>query len=363
MMADQRATAVTSAPVLPAALPVRILPFDESMAEYWDRFVLEHPAGSFFHQVGWKRVIERTFGYAPRYFCAVRGGRICGVAPTFAVSNWIMGRCLLSVPFAVYGGICADDGESEQALLHHLKHLAEAERVEHLELRSRGGELQSGFHANSRYATFRMPLHGDVSAILDALPKDIRYSVRKAEKANLRVERGAHQLDTFYRLMAINLRRLGTPVFPRALFQNLLEEFGEQVDLMVVYAGTQPLTGAMSFVFRDTMQPYYVGATPQAKRFSASDFMWWNLIKQAAESGKRCFDFGRSKKNTGAYAFKKKWKPEIESLNYQVYLVRRKSVPNFSPTNPRFELMTRLWSRIPLGITRLIGPHVVRWFP
>src|SRR5712692_9515876 len=103
------------------ATAIRIEPLTECSEGEWDRFVLAHPKGSFFHQLGWKRVMEKTYGYEARYFCATRGERITGIAPAILVSSWITGRRLLSLPFAVYGGVCAEDTESEQALVSRLE--------------------------------------------------------------------------------------------------------------------------------------------------------------------------------------------------------------------------------------------------
>ncbi len=348
---------------LSAVGPLCVRPFHVSIAPEWDRFVLKHPSGSFFHQIGWKRVMEKTYGYEARYFYAERGGKITGIAPAFLISNWLTGRCLISLPFAVYGGICAADEETAQALLGQLEQLAQAERVEYLELRHRNGGLLPGYHANPRYATFTMPLVADPQAVYNGFSKDIRYMIRKAERAGLTVRRGLDQLGIFFHLMNTTLRRLGTPSFPRTLFENLVHEFPGQVDLSLVYSGWRPLAGGMTFFFRNTAQPYYVGAEEEAKAVAANNFLWWQMIKLAVETGRTEFDFGRSKRDSGHYDFKKKWKPRIEPLDYQIRLIKRKTIPNFSPTNPRFALAGNVWKRIPLGLTRMIGPRVVRWFP
>lgn len=307
--------------------------------------------------------MERTYGYQPYYFYAVRGGRITGIAPSFFVSNWLSGKCLLSLPFAVYSGICASDGESEQVLRAALESLAEKLEVDYLELRCRSGQLFDGYVPNTRYSTFTLPLVQDTDALYAAFPKDIRYMIRKGEKAGLRSVRGANELDAFYRLMTINLRRLGTPSFPRTLFENLLSEYGSQIDLTVLYSRDEPVAGGMSFFFKDTMQPYYIGSTDKAKSLAANNLLWWELIKTAANSGCHTFDFGRSKNGSGNFDFKKKWNPRIETLAYQVRLVKRKQVPNFSPTNPKFDLAMAMWKKVPLGLTRVLGPRLVRLFP
>lgn len=335
----------------------------ESDAPRWDQFVTRHPHGSFFQLTGWKRVVEKTFGYEPRYLLAERRGEITGIAPLFFVSNWLIGRCLISVPLGVYGGICASDDDSRNLLLQALKSEAVSRGVDYLELRNRKGPIDSGFHHNSLYSTFTTPLSPDHDANLKRLPRDTRYMIRKAEKTGLRCERGSDQLASFYRLFTQSMHRHGTPVFPKALFANLLQEFASSMDVLMVYSGSQPVSGVISFFFRDTVLPYYAGAGPDATRLAANNFMYWELMKHAADRGYRQFDFGRSKKGTGAYAFKTQWNMNVEPLDYEIFLVRRKTVPNFSPVNPKFERATRIWKRLPLWLANRVGPRVVRWLP
>jgi FemAB-related protein (PEP-CTERM system-associated) len=347
----------------PPATLLQVKPFESGTESPWDRFVLQHPRASFFHLSGWKRVIEKTFGHKARYFYSERDGKITGIAPIFECSNWLIGRCFISIPLAAYGGIVADDPESEQALLDHSKRLAQSASAEYLDLRHRERELLEGFHANQLYVTFHSPLFPDAAANLKRLPKDTRYMIRKAEKAGLRVQRGMEQMGAFYNLFAESMHRLGTPVFPSALFRNIVAEFPDHTQLMLVYDGTRAVTGVLSFFFRDTILPYYAGATPDATRLAANNFMYWELIKWAGEQGFQTFDFGRSKKGTGAFAFKSQWNMNAEPLAYQVFLVKRKTVPNFSPVNPKFEMAIRIWQKLPLSVTKWLGPSAVRLFP
>jgi FemAB-related protein (PEP-CTERM system-associated) len=363
MATSETQATLCSSSLAPDVLPSRVVPLEESDCPEWDRFVVSQPRATFFHQLAWKRVMEKTYGYQPYYFCSKRGDRITGIAAAFLVSSWMTGRCLISLPFAVYGGVCAEDQETERALTGRLEELAAKLDVQYLELRNREGQIDGDYIANERYATFTLPLSDNTQAVYDAFPKDIRYMLRKAEKAGLRAQHGFDQLDQFYRLMNINLRRLGTPAFPRALYENLIREYPGQIDLTLVYLGEEPVAGGMSFIFRDWFQPYYVGSEEKAKPLAANNFLWWEMIRFAAGKGLTTFDFGRSKKGSGNYDFKKKWNPRIENLNYQIKLFRRKEMPNFSPANPKFEIATNVWKKLPIGLTRALGPRVVRWFP
>jgi FemAB-related protein (PEP-CTERM system-associated) len=357
----QTVLAESSAPILQSSPRVR--DFNEQDAERWDDFVHGHPDGSFFQLTGWKRVIENTCGYEPRYLLAEQNGKITGIAPLFLVSNWLIGASLVSVPLGVYGGICASDDASRNRLLEAVKQESVARSIDYLELRHRRGSIDEGFHHNSLYSTFTVPLDSNQEANLKRLPRDTRYMIRKGEKAGLRVEHGAGQLGAFYRLFAQSMHRHGTPVFSRTLFMNLQAEFGSAVDVMMVYSGSEPVSGVVSFLFRDTILPYYAGAGPNATKTAANNFMYWELMKYAIERGCKHFDFGRSKKGTGSYAFKTQWNMNVEPLEYEVFLVRRKTVPNFSPVNPKFERATRIWRRLPLWLANSLGPRVVRWLP
>jgi len=341
---------------------ISIHSYSPAIREKWDQFVGAQASGSPFHLIAWKHALEKTFGFQAAYFYAERGGEISAVLPLFRIANWVVGKALIAAPLGVYGGICAADAESDQALLDHVKKLAESEQVDYLELRNRSGELLAGFHPNDLYVTFTTQLT-DSDANMKGLPKGTRYMIRKGEKAGLTARMGFDQLDEFYDLFANSMRRLGTPVFPAALFKNIAQEFGELTNLMVVYNGHRPVAGMLSFLFNGVSMPYYMGASPEAPGLAANNFLYWRLMEDATQRGMSTFDFGRSKRGTGVYDFKSKWNTKIEPLKYQVYLVRRKTAPNFSPVNPKFQMATRVWQKLPLWLTRQVGPHVVRWFP
>ena len=343
--------------------PLSIRRYADSDRERWDKFVRGEPVASFFHLSGWMRVIERTFGYRCCALYAERNGEITGVLPLFQVKNWILGRCLISTPLAVYGGIASSDEETYLALLDHAKAMAHEQQVQYLELRNHTGKIEPGFHANPRYVTFRCELSDEPDANLKRLPRDTRYMIRKAQKAGLTVRHGTELSKEFYDLMALSLRRHGTPMFPESLFMGLIEELPGQIDVLIVYANEKPVSGVFTFMFGDTVLPYYAGASPEAPKLAANNLMYWELMRWAAEKGFRRFDFGRSKTGTGAYSFKTQWNMTPFPLPYQVLLVRKKTAPDFSPANPRFAKAVKLWSHLPLWFTKHAGPHVVRWFP
>ena len=74
----------------------------------------------------------------------------------------------------------------------------------------------------------------------------------------------------------------------------------------------------------------------------------------------KTFDYGRSKKNTGPYAFKKNWGFEPQSLHYEYRLYRGGAIPQNNPANPKYRAFIGLWRRLPRSVANTLGPHIVR---
>ena len=346
-----------------ADVKVAVHAYSDSTAAAWDDFVYRQPSGTLFHLTAWKRAIERAFGFEARYLVAEDDGGIRGVLPLFLVSNAIQGRTLISTPFAVYGGVCASDDSAAAALREAACALAVEEKVQYLEMRDRVAGSAGSFHTKELYVTFDQELPQSAEALMKGFPRDTRYMIRKGQKEGLRSTVDNTQIERFHDIYAESVRNLGTPVFSLRFFRILLEEFGEAAELTTVWKGEQALAGVLSFRFRDWILPYYGGSLPAGRRYAANNFMYWEVMTRAIGNGLRYFDFGRSKLGTGAYAFKTQWNMREHPLPYQFFLVRRKEMPNFSPANPRFHAAISLWKRLPLPLTKMLGPSLVRLFP
>jgi FemAB-related protein (PEP-CTERM system-associated) len=195
---------------------------------------------------------------------------------------------------------------------------------------------------------------------MTAIPRKQRAMVRKGIQRELRAEFD-HGIDRFYAIYSESVRNLGTPVFSRRYLSLLTQAFAEQCEVLTVTHAGQAVAGVLSFYFRDEVLPYYGGSTGAARSLAANDFMYWQVMERARERGVRTFDFGRSKVGSGSYDFKTHWGFEPEPLHYEYYLVSARELPNLSPTNSRYARMINVWRRLPLPVTRLIGPSIARY--
>jgi FemAB-related protein (PEP-CTERM system-associated) len=209
---------------------------------------------------------------------------------------------------------------------------------------------------------FRRPLADTDEANMAAIPRKQRRMIRVGQQSGLVSRVDSSQLDVFYDLYARSVRDLGTPVFPRRYFQLLLERFGSACDLLTIWHERTAVAGVMSFYFNDTVLPYYAGSRRDYFRYAVNDFMYWELMRHARARGVRWFDFGRSKKGTGAYDFKSHWGFEPEPLRYRIALRGNDTVPERSMSSDRVQFLRRAWQRLPLPVTKVLGPFFIRRF-
>jgi FemAB-related protein (PEP-CTERM system-associated) len=342
------------------ALSVRLL--TDAAAAAWDGFVAAHPQGTFFHRAAWAGVIEAAFRHRPHYLMAERDGAVCGVLPLVHMRTRLFGNTLASLPFCVYGGILADDGESFAALATAAETLRERCGARALELRFReapDGLDETWVARPDLYVTFRKPIAADDEANLKAIPRKQRAMVRKGIERGLAATVG-RDVDLLHRVYAESVRNLGTPVFARRYFRLLAEAFGRDMDVLVVRDGATPVAAVMNFYWRDEVLPYYGGGTAAARACYANDFMYWEVMRRAAARGCRTFDYGRSKLGTGAFAFKKNWGFEPLPLEYRFRLAPGAAIPEVNPLNPKYRAAVALWQRLPLWLANRLGPPIVR---
>lgn len=323
-----------------------------------------HPRGSPFHLIAWRDCLAATFGYQPIYLVVEASGQWGAVLPLFECRGWFSGKAWISTPFAVYGGALSISPEASGALREALQHRAAAARAAFVDLRNGWEDQRLGFEPVRRYATFSQALTTtDQEELLAALPKKTRNMVRKALRTEFECRRGMRDAARFADFHARTLHRLGTPSFPAAHFQHILDAFGPEVELFELRLNGDLAAASLSFLYGDAAHIYYAGADPRYNHLAANYAMYNDHLLDAARRGFARFDFGRAKLGAGTYDFKKHWATEMRELPYEMLLVRRRSLPDLTPRNPKFSLAIELWRRLPFWLTRRLGPVLVRQFP
>ncbi len=362
MSPDTAARELHADPLAGYASPLQIRAVRDGDEAAWEDYVDRSSQTTFFHRVGWRRIVADALGHAAHYRCAWRNGRIVGVLPLIHVRSRLFGDALISTAFTTGGGIAADDDHTAQALAEEAVRLGERLGVEFVELRQAAATpLADAWLAKTElYFGFERTIAATDADNLKAIPRKKRADLRKAIDDKWLVTDAAAPVDTFFRIYAESLRNLGTPVLPLRFYAAIKATFGNAVEISSVSGPDGPAAALMSFFFKDRVLPYYGGAVPAARRLHAYDLLYWSQMQRATSRGVRVFDFGRSKRGTGSFDYKTYWGFTPEPLSYQYRLIKRTDLPEINPLNPKYRLMVGTWRRLPLVVANRLGPIVAR---
>ncbi|MGB0766454.1 MAG: FemAB family XrtA/PEP-CTERM system-associated protein [Phycisphaeraceae bacterium] len=321
------------------------------------------------HDPAWLDILRDALRHDTSVLMDWHGKRLAGVLPLALTRSPLFGKHLVSLPYLNRAGLLTDDAESGHALIDFAARLAEQHDARYLELRHHGRAFDSDRFTHCRDEKVRMVLDLPTSedALWSALKAKVRNQVRKGEQAGLSIRFGGDELVAgFYNVFATNMRDLGTPVYPRRLFSAILHNLGERAEIALVTEESIPIAGAI--LVYDRVGGSAMSQVPSAsclRQFNpicANMWMYHKLLERAIARGASAFDFGRSSEGSGTYRFKKQWGAEPRPTPWQVVL-RKGSLDDTRPDNPRYLRRIEQWQKLPVWVTKAIGPTIVRGIP
>lgn len=329
------------------------------------------------HDVRWLTVLRDALRHKPVLLVSRQGedGPVDGYLPLALVKSALFGRFLVSLPYLNQAGVVADDAGVEAALIGKAVELADLHDVKYLELRQgRASEHDALGYTNDQKVRMILPLPDSAEQLWKDVSAKVRNLVRKGEKESLSIRWGGRDvLDDFYDVFAVNMRDLGTPVYSRSLFGSIVDTFGDQAELATVHWQGQAVAGAMlihdtPLSSRDATRrrgQTHVPSASSLRQFNhtnANMWMYHQLLLRAIERGSEAFDFGRSSVDSGTYRFKKQWGAAASPTAWQYHL-RKGDASAMRPDNPSNRRKVEIWQKLPVWLTRLAGPSIVRGIP
>jgi len=335
----------------------------QEMQAPWDSYVLQHRSATHCHRWGWKTVIENVFRIPTYYLVASEQSKVVGVLPLAWQKSLLFGSFITALPFLNAGGPLADSIEIEQALVERAIEIAKETGAARLQLRYRGEYRLSLSAATHKVAAVR-EVSKDTEAMWKALNSNNRRKVNKATKSGMTATaEGAAALDIFYEIFADNMRNLGTPVYGKNLFGEVLSAFPKDTEIIVVRLEEKPVAAGFLISFRDGMEATWMCSHYRYLPLQPNMLLYWSIMRIAGERGIAWLDFGRSTRNSGTHKFKQLWDTTDVPLPWASWTRSGEAAAELSPANPKFQLATWAWKKLPLPLANFIGPHIVRNLP
>ncbi len=343
-------------------MSIRLL--SEKDHERWDAYVTGSGASAY-HQVGWKNIIEKGFGHKTYYLMSEGGrGEINGILPLVQLKSVLFGNFMISLPYFNYGGIFSEGREIGCRLLDEAIDIAKRENAEHIELRHTY-RMDNGFPVKTAKVSMCLKLPANADDLWKSFTSKLRSQIRRPVREGMYPRLGKEEeLDNFYASFSLNMRDLGTPVYSKEFFRSILREFPETTNICTVYTKNgRPVASGFLVGFKDKLEIPWASSLRRYNRYSPNMLLYWSSLKFACENNFTVFDFGRSTPGEGTYRFKEQWGARPIQLYWQYWLRGAKGLPELNPKNPRYKIAIIIWKKLPVGLTKLIGPLIVKNLP
>lgn len=333
------------------------------LPEGWDSYAGLFPEATWYHGSRWKTLLEDVFGYESFYLSAEGEEGLAGILPLSLVAGPLFGKLLVSSPCANYGGPLAQDQETLRPLVAEAKRIASDLGVRCIEFRTRTPFPDSGFETRTLKQTFELELPANEEIFYSNLSKKIRAMLRKGDTAGAITRVGGLELlDNFYHVFSGRMRDMGTPVYPKKMFNRLFQLFPEEAKFICVFLNQKPVAGGVLIFDREYAEIPWMASYDREFGFSSGYAVFYQSIREAIRHGCSQFDFGPSRNDSGSIFFKKKWGGRPIPLARQYFPVKG-GIPDSNPRSRKFSWPTAAWKRLPLWVANGLGPQVVRWIP
>lgn len=210
----------------------------------------------------------------------------------------------------------------------------------------------------------RLDLPDDFAILWKGFTAKLRSQIRRAEKEAMTFNIGGEELlKDFYTVFSRNMRDLGTPIYSRAFFSEILKTFATQARIAAVYLAGEPLAAGFLYGFRGVLEIPWASSDRRHNHLAPNMLLYSAVLQYACQEGYRVFDFGRSTPDSGTYRFKEQWGARPVQLYWHYWLRNGGPLPDLSPSNAKFRWATFLWQQLPLGVSRRLGPNIVKFIP
>jgi FemAB-related protein (PEP-CTERM system-associated) len=343
--------------------PKASITLTDDIQDDWNRYVESNPAASIYHRAEWKDLIKNTFGHASYYFTARNSdGEIIGILPLTRLSSRLFGDFMVSMPYFNYGGAVADHPLIEQQLMQVAADHAANLGVSHIEYRD--VIPRDGFPARTEKVNMILPLPDSHDALWQAFRPKLRAQIRRPQQEKPQVLQGGEEyLKDFYTVFTRNMRDLGTPVYSKSFFRNILNSFPGACRIMVVRLDNRPVAAGFLIGHRDTLEIPWASTIRELNHLSINMLLYWEVLKYAIGRNFRQFDFGRSSRDSGTFRFKQQWGARPSQLYWHYWLKEGATLPALNPDNPKYALAIKTWRLLPLYMTIRLGPLIVKNLP
>jgi FemAB-related protein (PEP-CTERM system-associated) len=331
----------------------------------WDEYVDGHKDASPYHRFAWILSVEQAYQHKNVSLLAFNEEKLVGVLPCIKMQRPFSKPSYCALPYCDLGHGLANDANILQALQNEALALLECEGGNIFDYRDSVNTSPSNELAGKKVRMV-LSLPSGSEALMASFKSKLRSQIRKAQKNGLTyvIANNQTQIDDFYQIFAINMRKLGSPVHSKKWFECLFNHYAQHSVLSVVYSNKVPVGAGMVLRTANKVAIPWASTVTKYNKLAPNMMLYWSLLEHVSDLGCTEFDFGRSTYDQGTYKFKRQWGAEPVPLAWS------NLVPNLVPSQTTITesntgnvkhirtLVEKTWSSLPLGVTTRLGPKI-----
>ncbi|MBW3003617.1 GNAT family N-acetyltransferase [Candidatus Woesearchaeota archaeon] len=341
-----------------------IIELDED-GEEW-RWFLENNEHYIFHRPEYLNFIKETFpNIKPQYFGIREREHINTVFPFFHVNQPGLRKVLakyfsifqektVSCAFNDYGGPCGEENPIIHEILENIKN----GKYRYIEIRQGIERFDQSFekYQKKQYKRFVLKL-GDKEAVWKGIQKSKRKAIKKSQMGGIVVkEVPENEINSLYKIYLKNMKEFGELPYPKKYFSNFYKFFIKNGlgKIFGAYYKNKLISILIGYCCSNRVHIIIAVSEKKFLHLRPNDAVHWGFIEWANDRGYAYFDFGHTREDSGQMEYKRKWGGELKDLRR--YYISQHEIPDVDPTNPNYQKYIKLWQKLPIFISKLIGP-------
>lgn len=323
----------------------------------WDDLLLSTPDYSFFHSSAWAKVLFETYGYTPKYFSIIDGGRLLALIPVMEVNSFLTSRRGVSLPFTDYCEPVISNGIPFQSLFEHIIENGKKCGWKSLELRSNSDLLPSTLPSLT-YLGHVLDLSQSEAQVFSHFRDSTKRNPQKAmrEGVEVKIDHSLESVKEFYRLNCMTRKEHGLPPQPFHFFKKIYDHvISKNLGMVVLTSfGQENVAGAIYFHFGEKAVYKYGASNKKFQHLRANNLVMWEAIKWYCQNGYKSLCLGRTEpENQGLIQFKSGWGTTEQPINYYRYDLSKGSFVRGS--SKVTGLHNKIFRNLPIPISNKIG--------
>lgn len=331
---------------------------DAKQLEKWESFNLKH--GYVWHSVNWIEIVQTTYGFKPLYLFIEKENEIVSILPTFHVKGlWGLKNELVSLPHVEAAGIL-----NSVYLDKYLSFIGSRKNFKLFKLYQFEKKLDS-FPANSVNSVFFLEIPHDRDELIRLFRKKGRCSFNKIKNPGVEIisHISRKNIVIFLNLLKMRMKEFGTPWHKEIFYWKLFDVFKENLFLLIAKKNGIPVGASVAVRYGDTCYSLYHVIPRKFQKHGISLTLYYYLMEKARNWGIKRFCFGRSRKGTGPYRFKKGF--GAKEYPVYIYLFKKEKDALIPETvefvSEKYEWATIFIRNLPMFLLNFLSGNLRKW--